>query len=143
MCSGVRGVGTATPAPSGARARTVAGVVLSLALLVPGRALAEPGAEPGAGSSDAGSSDAGSSDADGTTGPEAAEDAAAGSDPVTARPPEGTEAAALFDSRGRLLSQSTPAYVYVGSPLADEYARVEVELSGNVRVQRWRASRWE
>lgn len=61
---------------------------------------------------------------------------------VTLREPMTWSEAAVFNSRGRLESSAAPGYVYLSNPRKSIYARVVVDLTGNVRVETRHGNVW-
>ena len=61
---------------------------------------------------------------------------------VTLSPPGTYDTAAQFNSKGLLLSRSSPGYVYLGVPEKSIYRRVKVNVVGTISVETWNGSKW-
>ena len=64
-------------------------------------------------------------------------------DVVTVSPLGSTDYAAVFSSKGLLLSSDVPGYIYLGDTRRDVYLRVSVSWVGAVKVKRWNGATWQ
>jgi len=63
-------------------------------------------------------------------------------DTITVNPPAPSDDIAAFNSRGLLLSVNLPSYIYLGENSRGVYRRVQVNLTGYTKVQRWNGTLW-
>ena len=62
---------------------------------------------------------------------------------ITLIRPSTYDEVAVFSSKGRTLSTTTPGYVFLGNVNQEVYYRLEVGIAGTVGVTRWNGTDWQ